>query len=61
MLLRFLLPEFPVLHRKGFCPEGFFSGGGIDMAYDQVDIPLGQKLKVCLFGQDHPEHGMCLL
>ena len=31
------------------------------MAYDQVDIPLGQKLKVCLFGQDHPEHGMCLL
>lgn len=26
MLLRFLLPEFPVLHRKEFCPEGFLSG-----------------------------------
>lgn len=31
------------------------------MAYDQVDIPLGQKLKVRLFRQNHPEHGMRLL
>lgn len=28
------------------------------MTYDQVDIPLGQKRKVCLFEQNHPEHGM---
>ncbi len=38
-----------------------FSRGGIDMAYDQVDIPLGQKFKVCFLRQNHPEYGMRLL
>ena len=38
-----------------------FSRCGIDMAHDQVDIPLGKELKICLFRQNHPEHGMRLL
>ena len=50
MLLRFPLLEFPVQHCKVSCPEYFLSGK-IDMAYNRMDIPLGQKLKVCFLGR----------
>ena len=39
-------------HCKKFCLEGF-SRCRLDVSYDQVDIPLVQKLKVRLFRQKH--------